>query len=74
MIKSRKAAALTPNEIRTLPASIDLVTAGRALGVCRTKAHEMARAGKWPVPLFRVGTRYRVRRSDLLAFLGIEDV
>lgn len=64
---------MTTDEVRALPAAVDLVTAGRALGIGRTKSHEMARAGEFPVPLLRLGTRYRVRRADLLALLGIED-
>lgn len=66
-------AAMTANEIRALPAVVDLTTAGRALGIGRTKAHALARAGEFPVPLLRLGTRYRVRRADLLELLGIED-
>jgi predicted site-specific integrase-resolvase len=50
-----------------------LVTAGRALGIGRTKAHELARSGQFPVPLIAVGNRYRVRRSDLLDLLGIDE-
>jgi hypothetical protein len=64
---------LTPDEVLALPASVDIVTAGRALGFGRTKAHELARSGLWPVPLLRLGSRYRVRRSDLLEVLGIAD-
>jgi len=67
------AAALSVEQVRALPASVTLVDAGRALGVGRTLAHELARSGKWPTPLLRLGTRYRVRRADLLDLLGIED-
>ena len=42
--------ALTLAEIAELPAVTDLVTAGRALGLGRTKAYELARG---PVPLPR---------------------
>lgn len=65
--------ALTVAEVLALPAAVDLVTAGRALGIGRTLAHELARAGEFPVPTLRLGVRYRVRRSDLLALLGVED-
>lgn len=65
--------AMTTGEIRALPVVVDLVTAGRALGIGRTKSHELARAGEFPVPLLRLGTRYRVRRADLLELLRIED-
>jgi hypothetical protein len=56
--------ALTVEEILALPAAVDLVTAGQALGVGRTKAHELARRGEWPTPLLKLGVAYRVRRSD----------
>lgn len=35
-------------EIRSLPAVVDVVTAGRALGMGRTKSYELARAGRFP--------------------------
>ena len=65
------AAALTREELLALPAAVDLVTAGRALGVGRTKAHELARRGEWPTRLLRLGMQYRVPTADLLALLGM---
>ena len=69
-----KLPALTPEELRALPVAVDLVTAGRAFGVGRTKAHELARAGEFPVPVLRLGNTYRVTRADLLRALGEADV
>jgi len=63
---------MTRAELLGLPVSTDLVTAGRAFGVGRTKAHRMARAGEFPVPVLRLGASYRVRTADLLTLLGIE--
>jgi len=65
--------ALRTDEIRDLPAAVPLVEAGRALGFGRTKAHELARAGEFPVPVLRLAGRYRVRRTDLLHYLGIDE-
>jgi hypothetical protein len=65
-------AALSVEEILDLPAAVDLVTAGRALGRGRTWCHEQARAGAFPLPLLRLGRSYAVRRSDLLAYLGLD--
>lgn len=62
---------LTPAEIRSLPVTIDLVTAGRALGVGRTKAYQLARAGEFPCRVLRIGRSYRVATADLLAVLGL---
>ena len=39
----------------TSPAVTDLVTAGRALGIGRTRAYELARAGQFPVQPGRGG-------------------
>ncbi|MFA5636781.1 MAG: hypothetical protein WC977_12865 [Anaerovoracaceae bacterium] len=38
----------------------------------RSKVYEMHRTGTFPVPVLKVGGRYKVRRADLLAFLGLE--
>ncbi|GAA3738020.1 hypothetical protein HDA32_005359 [Spinactinospora alkalitolerans] len=62
---------MSVDEALSLPVSIDLVTAGRAFGMQRTKSYELARAGEFPVPLLRIGNAYRVRRCDLLEALGI---
>jgi hypothetical protein len=61
-------------EILELPVVVDLTTAGRAWRLGRTKSHELARAGEFPCGVLRVGSQYRVTRTDLLASLGIDDV
>jgi hypothetical protein len=63
---------MTVEELLALPVSTDIVTAGRAFNMGRTKAHELARAGEFPCPVLRVGHSYRVTRSDLLRALGID--
>ena len=67
MMESR----MTAHELRALPAAIDLVTAGRAFGMGRTKSHELARAGQFPVKVLRLGREYRVATAEVLAALGI---
>jgi hypothetical protein len=59
-------------EVLAWPASVDLVTAGRAFGLGRTKAHELARAGQFPVRVLRIGFRYRVVTADILAALRLD--
>ena len=54
--------ALTLAEIAALPAVTDLVTAGRALGLGRTKAYELARAGQFPCPVIRAGRHLAASR------------
>jgi hypothetical protein len=63
--------ALTLAEIAELPAVTDLVTAGRALGIGRTRAYELARAGQFPCPVIRAGRAWRVPVAGLLAVLGL---
>jgi hypothetical protein len=51
---------------------VDLVTASQALGMGRTKSYELARAGRFPCPVLRVGRRYLVPAAGLLALLGLD--
>ena len=62
---------LTLEQIADLPAVTDLVTAGRALGLGRTKAYDLARAGQFPCPVFRAGKAWLVPTAGLLALLGL---
>lgn len=64
---------LSRRELLKLPPSVDLVTAGRALGIGRTKAYELARAEDFPARVLRLGNTYRVVTADLLRLLGIEE-
>jgi len=64
---------VTREELLALPVSVDLVpTAARAIGVGRTVAYEMARNGTFPVPVLKLGTRYRVVTADLRRLLGVD--
>ncbi|MFH9728338.1 helix-turn-helix domain-containing protein [Streptomyces sp. NPDC017254] len=62
---------MTRNELLALPASVDLVTAGRAFGVGRTTAYALARTGEFPCAVIRAGKAYRVITADLLRVLQI---
>ena len=62
--------AWTEADIRALGATTDLVTAAAILGVGRTKAHELTRAGRFPVPVLRYGRRYLVPTAPILHLLG----
>jgi len=62
---------LTLAEVTALPAVTDLVTAGRALGLGRTRAYELARAGQFPCPVIRAGGSWRVPTAGLLTVLGL---
>ncbi|MEU7183072.1 helix-turn-helix domain-containing protein [Streptomyces celluloflavus] len=67
---------VTRSDLLALPAAVDLLTAGRALSLGRSKAYELAQRGEFPVRLLRVGNSYRVPTADLLDLLGVraEDV
>lgn len=67
---SRPARGMTRAELLALPVAVDLATAGRALGLGRTKAHELVRSGEFPCVVLRLGKAYRVPTADLLAALG----
>lgn len=47
----------------------DVVTAGRAFGMGRALAYDLAGRDAFPVPVLRFGHRLRVRTADLLAAL-----
>ncbi len=73
------AVEMSPDELRALPVSVDLATAGRAFGFGRTKSFELARAGNFPCRVIKiagngrddaVGGKYRVPRSAIFAALG----
>lgn len=64
---------MSRRELLELPPSVDLVTAGRALGIGRTKTYDLARAEELPVRVLRLGNTYRVATADLLRVLGIEE-
>lgn len=62
---------MTIAELQALPATVDLLTAARALCLGRTKAYDLARRGEFPCPVFRIGDTYRVPTTALLHLLGI---
>jgi hypothetical protein len=62
---------LTMDELLALPVSVDLVTAGRAFGMGRTKSFELARRDEFPCRVLKIGKKYRVPRSAIFDALGI---
>ncbi|GLW98903.1 helix-turn-helix domain-containing protein [Microtetraspora sp. NBRC 16547] len=59
-------------ELHDLPATVDLLTAARALGLGRTKAYELAKKGEFPCRVIRVGVAYLVPTAELLKLLGVD--
>src|SRR5579863_4307429 len=64
--------AMSEAELLALPSAVDLTTAGRAFGIGRTKAYELARAGEFPCKVIPVGPKFRVPRKAIWAALDIE--
>lgn len=64
----------TLDEVRALGLVTDVVTAGACFGLARTKAHELVRAGQFPVPALKVGGRWVVPVAPIVAALSGEPV
>ena len=62
---------MTADDLRALPAVLDVPTAGRMLGLGRSAAYELVLAGRWPTPVLRLGRRWRIPTAPLLALLGV---
>lgn len=65
--------ALSPQEVYDLPAMATAEKAFAALGIGRDLGYRLIREGQFPVPVVPLGRIVRVRRADLLAFLGLEE-
>lgn len=57
-------------DIAELPHVVDVPTAGALFGLGRDSAYRLARSGRFPVPVLRLGRRYVVTRASLLAVLA----
>lgn len=62
----------TPEQVRALGVTTDVVTAGQILGLSRNSAYRLARTGTFPVPVLRAGAQYRVPVAALLTGLGLD--
>lgn len=62
----------TAERIRALGAVTDMATAANVLGISRSLAYQLAKEGRFPVPVIRVGSRYRVPITGLLAVLNLD--
>jgi excisionase family DNA binding protein len=65
---------LTFAEAFDLPLMLDLSTAARALGICRSTAYRLIHADLFPCAVLRVGHRYRIPTALLMEALGLEQV
>ena len=60
----------TPEAVRGLGMTKDIATAGSILGIGRSKAYVLAKSGEFPITVLRIGRRYLVPTSAILALLG----
>jgi predicted DNA-binding transcriptional regulator AlpA len=63
---------MSQEELLTLPTTVGVETAARAIGMGRTRAYQLARRGQFPCKVIRIGASYRVVTLDLRRLLGIE--
>ncbi|MEV6932283.1 DNA-binding protein [Dactylosporangium sp. NPDC051485] len=61
----------TEDKVRALGVVTDLPTAARIFGLGRALAYQLAAEDTFPVPLLRVGNRYRVPVAAILTALHI---
>jgi hypothetical protein len=62
---------MNSDELRALPAVVDLRTAAAMLDIGRTAAYELVRTGQWPTPVLQLGRRIKVPTAPLLDLLGL---
>jgi hypothetical protein len=66
------ATAWTGERVAALGLVTDLPTAAAILRLTRSTAYELAKTGRFPVPLIRAGSRYRVPVTALIDVLKLD--
>jgi hypothetical protein len=65
---------MTFPELFRLPATIDMRTAAKALGIHVNTAYKLVRRDTFPCPVLRLGRRCRVPTKALLLALHIDEI
>ena len=65
--------AASLDEIRTGPPTVTVGTAAGCIGISKSYAYELIHRGDFPCRVIKVGTRYRVPRTALVALLDQVD-
>jgi excisionase family DNA binding protein len=60
-----------PRLLRDAESTLSLMETAAELRMSRDVAYKMAREGRFPVRLLRVGRQYRVSVADLRQYLGL---
>ncbi|MFD7769816.1 DNA-binding protein [Streptomyces sp. NPDC059787] len=58
-------------EVLALPATVNVVTAARALGIGHNKAYDLIKTGRFPVRTLTMGNTIRIPTAALWEALGI---
>lgn len=61
----------SPSRIRALGPVTDVPTAAAIFGIGRSAAYDLVRLEKFPVPVLRIGSRYRVPVAAILTALHL---
>lgn len=59
-------------DLADLPATVDIPTAGRFFGLGKEASYELNTRGEFPVPVLRLGGRFRVVTAALANALGVD--
>ncbi|MFG3140910.1 MULTISPECIES: DNA-binding protein [unclassified Streptomyces] len=59
------------DEVLALPATVNVVTAARALGIGHNKAYDLIKAGLFPVRTLSMGNTVRIPTAALWEALGV---
>lgn len=63
--------ALTPEQVLALPAMAGAKDAFAALNISEGTGYKLIREGRFPIEVIEFGRAKRVRKVDLLGFLGL---
>ncbi|MGX6511275.1 DNA-binding protein [Rhodococcus sp. SJ-2] len=63
----------SPKSVADLGVRTDMETSNEILGMSRAYGYQLAKEGKYPVPVLKLGRKYVVPVAGLLKVLGIED-
>jgi excisionase family DNA binding protein len=58
------------DDLQSLPPTLDIETAAALLGIGRTLAYQLAKEGRFPCRVLRVGRRYLIPTGGLIRLLG----
>lgn len=66
-------AAYTPEQVYALPAMPSVKQAFAAMNIGPTLGYQLVKDAQFPIEVIEFGRALRVRRSDLLQFLGLPE-